>query len=207
MNKQTVTEAMRVVRDTMAEHAEELIRLDAKFGDGDLGISMKQGFEGVYKHLEETAEEDLGQVFRGCSASLNEAAPSTLGTILSFGLMGMAKSLKGKKEATLMETAVAMEAGVHLIMEKAKSKPGEKTILDSLFPAVEALKAHGDQEPETAYRAAREAAEQGREKTKTMAGQHGRIAYYGEKSIGEPDGGATVGMLIFQALHRYMTNK
>lgn len=74
-----------------------------------------------------------------CGKTFNEASPSSLGTITSFGLMGMAKSLKGKENARLLDLASAMKKGLELIMEKAGSKPGEKTILDAVYPAVEAL--------------------------------------------------------------------
>ena len=64
-----------------------------------------------------------------CSSLFNEAAPSSLGTITSFGLMGMAKKLKGKDNVTFKESVSALEAGLNKIMEKAKSKPGEKQLL------------------------------------------------------------------------------
>ena len=86
-----------------------------------------------------------------------------------------------------------------MIMNKAKSKPGDKTILDSLYPAVQALKEHAS-EGETAWEEAYKAACAGAENTRKMKGVHGRIAYYGEKTLGEMDGGAVAGMLIFEAL-------
>jgi dihydroxyacetone kinase len=142
-----------------------------------------------------------------CSTTFNEAAPSSLGTIISFGLMGMARSLKGKEEASALDLASALEAGLANIMEKAKSKPGEKTILDSLAPAIEALKAHADEAPLARYEAAAKAAADGSEATRNMRSVHGRAAYYGDKSIGVLDGGSVVGKLIFQGLADYARSR
>ena len=87
-------------------------------------------------------------------------------------------------------------------MEKAGSKPGERTILDSLCPAVNACEktiAEGGT-LEMALKNAARAAADGAEATKQMKPVHGRAAYYGEKSLGHLDGGAVVGQLVFEAL-------
>ena len=112
----------------------------------------------------------------------------------------MAKSLKGKTEATLPEFAEAVMSGVEKIMEKAGSKPGEKTILDAIYPAAVCLKEHESESFGEALKAAAEKAAQGSESTKEMKSVHGRAAYYAEQSIGILDGGSVVGKLIFEAL-------
>ncbi|MDR1971752.1 MAG: dihydroxyacetone kinase subunit L [Treponema sp.] len=184
----------------VAGNRDYLVELDQQNGDGDLGISMAAGFLAVRDYLSSVEEKDLGRIFMKCGAVFNEAAPSSLGTIISFGFMGMARALKGKEEAAAGELALAMEAGISNIMEKAKSKPGEKTILDSLVPAVEALKAHAGETPAARYGAAAKAAAEGSEATRNMRSVHGRAAYYGDQSIGVLDGGSVVGKLIFQGL-------
>lgn len=182
------------------ENKDYLGELDGRSGDGDLGVSMAGGFAAVVKSLSEYEEKDLGKVFLLCSKSFNAAAPSSLGTILSLGMMGMAKTLKGKENCSVGELADAMEKGLMSIMDKAKSKPGDKTVLDALDPAVKALKQHENDEEEKALKAAAEAAKEGAESTVGMKSVHGRAAYYGEKSIGQVDGGAVVGKLIFQGI-------
>ncbi|MEG0215227.1 MAG: DAK2 domain-containing protein, partial [Hungatella sp.] len=86
----------------------------------------------------------------------------------------------------------------------AKSKPGEKTILDALCPAVEVLKANSAKSAKEAFDAAAKAASEGSEKTKAMRSVHGRAAYYGDKSIGILDGGSVVGKLLFTAIADYL---
>lgn len=205
MDKLHLIEATRTVKDLMVENANYLVELDARFGDGDLGISMSQGFQAAVKAMEnEKDNEDLGITLKTAANAFNEAAPSTLGTIMSFMIMGMAKTLKGKTDCSIEDVANAMMNGVNMIMEKAKSKPGDKTILDSLYPGVCALKTNIEKGKSIAFGEALKAAEEGLENTKQMKGMHGRIAYYGDKTIGEIDGGAVVGVLIFKALLQYI---
>ena len=69
----------------MTENRDYLVELDQRNGDGDLGISMSEGFNALVEVLNKTEETDLGKVFRDLSKTFNESAPSSLGTILSFG--------------------------------------------------------------------------------------------------------------------------
>jgi dihydroxyacetone kinase len=200
MDSITLARAVAAIRDTMAANKDYLTQLDQQNGDGDLGITMVQGFSAVALFLESNTEQDLGKVFMKCSTILNEAAPSTLGTITSFVLMGMAKVLRGKTEASLQDMIAAFEAGLSLMMEKAKSKPGDKTILDSLVPAAQALKLHASEGTRVALSEAALASAEGSESTRGMKSVHGRAAYYGDKSIGILDGGSVVGKLIFESL-------
>ena len=202
MNYDSLKKIITGISDIMAENKDYLVSLDQQNGDGDLGISMASGYKAVKDYVDETDERDLGKLLMKCSSVFNEAAPSSLGTITSFGFMGMAKALKGKEEADLVECADALDAGLNKIMEKANSKPGEKTILDALYPAIEALKANAGGVKVTALKLAAEAAAQGSENTKNMRSVHGRAAYYAEKSIGTLDGGSVVGKLIFEAIYK-----
>ena len=184
----------------MTENRDYLVELDQRNGDGDLGISMSEGFNALVEVLNKTEETDLGKLFRDLSKTFNESAPSSLGTILSFGLMGIAKELKGKTEVSRQEFSVALEKGLDNILDKTGSKVGEKTIIDSLSPGIESLLSSGSEEDKTAFQNAYEASKVGAEKTKEMMAVHGRAAYYGEKSLGLVDGGAVVGTLIFKGM-------
>lgn len=200
MNAASVKTGIRKISRIMAENKDYLIKLDQQNGDGDLGVSMSEGFEAAAVFAEGTEETDLGKILMQAGGVFNEAAPSSLGTIISFAFMGMAKTLKGKTEAGMPEFAEAVMAGVQKIMDKAGSKPGEKTILDSIYPAAESLIADKDTGFKEALENAAKAAAEGSESTRAMKSVHGRAAYYGEKSIGILDGGSVVGKLIFEAL-------
>ncbi len=200
MDIQNIKAAVLAVSEKMTEQKDYLILLDQQNGDGDLGLSMCGGFGALCEFLETVDETDLGRVFLMGAKTFNEAAPSSLGTILSFGMMGMAKYLKGKTTFTQEDMTEALQAGVDNIMAKAGSRVGEKTILDALAPAVEELRRRGGEDLAVACEAAAAAAGRGSESTKEMKSVHGRAAYYAEKSIGVLDGGSVVGKLIFEGI-------
>ena len=195
-----IKKGISAIAKEMTKNRDYLVELDQRNGDGDLGISMSEGFNALVEVLNKTEETDLGRVFRDLSKTFNESAPSSLGTILSFGLMGIAKELKGKTEVSRQEFSVALEKGLDNILDKTGSKVGEKTIIDSLSPGIESLLSSGSEEDKTAFQNAYEASKAGAEKTKEMMAVHGRAAYYGEKSLGLVDGGAVVGTLIFKGM-------
>ena len=203
MNVEDRKGAIGAVANTMKQNRDYLVELDQRNGDGDLGITMADGYGAIAAWLAGSAEQDLGKALMKCSMLFNEKAPSTLGTITSLCLMAMAKSLRGRIEASLSDLAAALEAGMAQVMEKAKSRPGDKTILDALAPAIAALKEASGATCEVAFAAAAAAAEAGSEATKAMRSVHGRAAYYGDKSIGIIDGGSVVGKLIFESIAEY----
>ncbi len=199
MNNNDFKKVLTKIALIIEENKDYLIQLDQQNGDGDLGISMTNGFNSISKLASESEVSNLGALIMPLAINFNETAPSSLGTILSFGLMGMAKQLKGKTDISVLELGDALDAGINNIMLKAKSKRGEKTILDSLIPAIEVIKDQHDNKDvfELAYNAAKE----GSQKTKEMKSVHGRAAYYSEKSIGTLDGGSVVGELIFKGIY------
>lgn len=200
MNGENTRSAFRALAATMAQQREYLISLDQRNGDGDLGISMSEGYAASSAALDASAETDLGKLCICAGKAFNEAAPSSLGTITALFLMGMARMLKGHQEADMALLGGALLAGCARVMEKAGSKPGEKTILDAVVPASEAVRDNADKGDKAALEAAAKAAAAGSEATANMPAVHGRAAYYGEKSIGLVDGGSVVGRLIFETL-------
>ncbi|WP_296835127.1 DAK2 domain-containing protein [Marvinbryantia sp.] len=195
----------RAISAKMAEEREYLVELDQRNGDGDLGISMSDGYAAASAALDASAERDLGKLCICAGKSFNEAAPSSLGTITAICLMGMARIFKGHTEADIALAGEALLAGTAKITEKAGSKIGEKTILDAIIPAAEAICSNADKGTETALAAAAEAAAKGADSTADMAAVHGRAAYYSDKGMGLIDGGAIVGRMIFETIAETVT--
>jgi dihydroxyacetone kinase-like protein len=181
----------------MAENFQLLTDLDAVAGDGDLGITTSKGFAAANKAAHEYADKDAGRLLLLAGMAIAREAPSTLGTLLASGFMKGAKEVMGMESLPLPATVRMMDGFVRGIMERGKAQQGDKTIIDALFPAVEALRAA---EPNSslaeAWAAALSAAEAGLQNTKQMRAVHGRAAYRGESSIGMVDPGATVGVLL-----------
>ena len=189
----------RYISREMDLNKEKLIEMDQQNGDGDLGLSMSDGFHAVCDYLDQTEDVKLTVLFSHAGDAFNEAAPSSLGTILAFFMKGMARSLKGKESCDAKELGQAMRAGMENVMSKAGSKVGEKTILDAFDPAVRVLEeGTGDD----IWQEAEEAAQRGSDATIEMRAVWGRAAYYGDASIGIRDGGSYAGALIFKALHQ-----
>ena len=92
-------------------------------------------------------------------------------------------------------------------MKKTGTALGEKTIIDSILPGARTAREHSNKGPEVALILAYQKAKEGAENTKKMKGVHGRIAYYGDQTIGWMDGGAFVGSLIYKAISETFYNK
>lgn len=202
MDKREILNTIQRISEEIDRNREYLIELDRQAGDGDLGISMSDGFHAVLNYLEKTNDVDMAKIWSQCGNVFNEAAPSSLGTIFTFIFKGMAVSMKGLKKFDMVQLSCALDMGIKKAMEKAGSSQGEKTIFDSLIPAVESMLINEQKSVEMLKEAAKAAA-YGCEMTRNMQAVWGRAAYYGEDSIGKLDGGAVVGMLIFKAMSEY----
>ncbi len=189
-------------------HKDELTELDAAIGDGDLGLTMSKGFTAVSEALSSFEEVDVGKILSKAGAVMASAAPSTMGTLLAIGLLRGGQAVQGNSELDLARLTMMMEAFVEGIIARGKAKLGDKTLLDSLHPALKALKAARDKELSLVegVAAAHRAAIAGLAATKTMVSQHGKAACFGERTLGRQDPGATVGSYFFAALLETVKN-
>lgn len=202
INKILLKSILEEISNVMNEEKQYLIELDGAMGDGDLGLTMSSGFRGVYEEIDKIDSDDIGIVLIKLGMKMNSIVPSTMGTLISTCFLKAGKEVKGKMEINLLDIAKMGRASVNGVMERGKAKIGQKTMLDSLNPAVEALEraVHENLELKKAFEIAYEAAKVGAENTKTIKSVHGRAAYYGEKSLGKPDSGATAVMFIFKGI-------
>lgn len=179
-----------------------LIELDSVVGDGDLGLTMSDGFAAVAKSVRTNPETDLGKVLYQAGKIMSQAVPSTMGTLIAAGLMQAGKYANGMLSFDLASFAGCMNAFYEGIRKLGKAEPGEKTILDGLAPAVQALATQAAVQADwpAAFQAAAKAACQGFDDTAMMVAVHGRAAIHGEYSRSLKDPGAAVAMLLMQTL-------
>ena len=104
---ESIKSALEKIAAKMAEERQRLVELDQRNGDGDLGISMSDGYAAASNAVNASAHKDLGKLLLAASRAFNEAAPSSLGTITSMCMMGMARVLKGHEEADVRLLAEA----------------------------------------------------------------------------------------------------
>ncbi len=192
---------LKNVKEIMADKKDYLIDLDSVVGDGDLGLTMSDGFAAAYKAVHGSGEADSGKLLYAAGKAMSIAVPSTMGTLMASGLMQAGKRLRGKTELGLAEYVELFEGYTEGVMNLGKAKVGDKTFLDGIVPAVEAMKAAKDvgKDVKEAAHDAREAAEKGFKATTSMVAVHGRAATRGEASRSLQDPGAAVAMLIMEA--------
>ena len=200
--KEELTTILDSVLKTMKAAKEELIELDGSMGDGDLGLTMVKVFEALCEEIRDQQETDMGKLMMKLGMKMNATVPSTMGTLVATCFMKSGPAVKGKIEIDLTDMVAMGHGAVKGVMERGKTKVGDKTMLDALAPAVDAL-AEADKAGKSvavAWQEAAAAAEKGVEATRSMQSVHGRAAYYREKSIGRQDPGATAVMYIVRGI-------
>ncbi len=198
MDVKYIKTLLSLISSVMSENREKLIEMDSIVGDGDLGLTMSDGFKAAYGAVENSDETDIGKMLYFAGKAMSTAVPSTMGTLMASGLMNAGKVLKGRENLDnngLYELFKAYEDGV---ANRGKAKVGEKTFLDGLHPAVEAL-SDSDKPLYDLAKDAYNASKEGYENTSSMLAVHGRAATRGEASRTLKDPGAYVAKLIMEA--------
>jgi len=200
MDRDIFINFINLASDTMNENKDYLIELDATFGDGDLGLTMSSGFKAAKDVVNQTKETDIGKLSMLVGMAFAKTVPSTMGTLVASGFMKSAKALKGITEIDAHGFVTFTFEFVTGIMERGKAKPGDRTIIDSMYPAYLAAKEEASKNVEllSIAKEALIAAEEGVETTKDMKAAYGRGVFFGDQVLGHPDQGAIVGKLIYQ---------
>ncbi len=201
MDNRYLIKLLKCLMEIMVENKDHLINLDSVVGDGDLGLTMSDGFSAAYKAAESFDGDDAGKLLYGSGKAMSIAVPSTMGTLMASGFMNAGKALKGRTELQDSDIVTLFQAYMDGVSGRGKAKIGDKTFLDGLFPAVEALRAsvQKGEALSTGAQKASAAAEEGFKNTATMIAVHGRAATRGEASRSLLDPGAAVAMLMMKA--------
>lgn len=186
----------------MIEHCDELIDMDSVVGDGDLGLTMSDGFKAGYKAVENNQEIDIGKLLYTAGKTMASAVPSTMGTLMASGFMNAGKIMRGRLKGNTKDLSDLFEAFYDGVAARGKAKVGDKTFLDGMYPAVQLLKsfADGDVPFEEIASSVCVAAKEGYLGTVGMISVHGRAAARGEASRQLVDPGAAVAWLMMCAL-------
>jgi phosphoenolpyruvate---glycerone phosphotransferase subunit DhaL len=173
-------------------HADELTELDSAIGDGDHGHNMKRGFEAVLQDLEGLSSMSLPDLLKAVGTKLLMKVGGASGPLYGTLFLALAKELPPEPSRT--EAATAFAAAIGAVKARGKSDVGQKTMLDVLVPACEALAAGGDAAAvsETVARAAAA--------TVPMRATRGRASFLGDRSIGHTDPGARSSSLMIATL-------
>ncbi|ANP52875.1 dihydroxyacetone kinase-like protein [Streptomyces griseochromogenes] len=183
---------MTATATSMNREAERLTALDSAIGDADHGSNMQRGFSAVRAALEEEAPDTPGAVLTLAGRRLISTVGGASGPLYGTLLRRAGKAFGDAAEVSEKQLAEALRAGVDGVMALGGAAPGDKTMIDALVPAVDAL---GD-----GFAAARAAAEEGAVATTPLQARKGRASYLGERSIGHQDPGATSSALLIAGL-------
>ena len=189
------------IRNALAEiiqYADELRDLDAALGDGDLGITVSLGAKAVIAALEELPADALpAEIAKTCAKSFANANPSTMAALVAGALLAGSRIWADSSSISVADAGAFASAAGENIGKRGKSQVGDKTILDALMPAAEALSA-GDPAG-AALDKAIDAAQRGVTDTVGMQSRRGRASWLQERSIGLQDPGATAFLRFLQS--------
>ncbi|MFJ7071820.1 dihydroxyacetone kinase subunit DhaL [Streptomyces sp. NPDC098781] len=183
---------MTATAASVDREAKRLTALDSPIGDADHGSNLQRGFTAVMQALEKEAPQTPGAVLTLAGRQLISTVGGASGPLYGTLLRRTGKALGDAGEVSEDEFAQALRAGVDAVMTLGGAAPGDKTMIDALAPAVDAL---GD-----GFGAARAAAEEGALATTPLQARKGRASYLGERSIGHQDPGATSSALLIAGL-------
>jgi dihydroxyacetone kinase-like protein len=195
---------MRWIKDFAADvetHKERLTQLDSAIGDGDHGINMARGMRTARAKIEGLDDPDIGKLLKTVGMALVSSVGGAGGPLYGTLFMQMGSKLSGAEELSLENWTEALEAGVNGVRARGKAEVGDKTMLDALAPAVDALKTAMKEDaslPDALKRSAA-AAEEGVAATIPLVARKGRASYLGERSAGHQDPGATSSHLLLQS--------
>jgi phosphoenolpyruvate---glycerone phosphotransferase subunit DhaL len=189
---------------TISEQRDYLTQLDSPIGDADHGTNMHRGFSAVAAGLPNVADKDIGAILMMVSSTLIAKVGGASGPLYGTGFLRASRAIGQRHEIDESDLLAAFEAAYEGIASRGKSDRGQKTMLDTFGPALDALRAAvaaGD-EPPAALEKMLAAAERGMASTRDMLALRGRAAFLGERSIGHQDPGATSAFLLLGALAR-----
>ena len=190
----------------MAEHADELCEMDARMGDGDLGLTMKKGFNAMPEILGGIDEADLGKKLMKAGMKMASVVPSTMGTLMASGVMTGGKELAGKTSIDAAGLLIFLKGYAAGIAKRGKCARGERTVLDAVGAAADKLEAAltPDMTLEQAAEIALEGAKEGVEATRTMEPKYGKAAVHKAAAAGQIDQGACAGMYMVQGCRDFI---
>ena len=191
----------------IAENKEYLTGLDSAIGDADHGINMNRGFQAVLAKLPAFENQDIGSIAKNIGMVLISTVGGASGPLYGTLFMQIGKETAGKLELTLNDWTSALDSAVNGVMMRGKANLGDKTMLDSLIPALNTLKdcsANGTSLAD-ALSASEKAAAQGMLSTTPLVAKKGRASYLGERSVGTQDPGATSSYFLLKTAARALS--
>ena len=139
LNKENLIIILDKLFDQSKKYYDDFNSADAKIGDGDLGITILHGLEEIQKN-KVSFNNDMGENFMICSKAFVKRSGSSFGTLIAFSLMNISKKIDGKKECDHHDIVTIFEIALKTILDRGKTKLGDKTIADTLNLIINKIK-------------------------------------------------------------------
>ncbi len=180
--------------------SDELSHLDAAIGDGDHGITMLRAMEKMGEVMSSQPDGDFANLLSEIGWALMNIDGGATGPLYGSIFLGMSDATAGATTLDGAGFATMFESGLKSLEQQTKARVGDKTLMDALIPAVQALRLAADQgEPiSEMLKSAAEAARKGSESTSLIPARYGRAKYQGDRTIGHPDPGSVSMAYVFQ---------
>jgi dihydroxyacetone kinase-like protein len=180
----------------MSEHRAELVALDTAIGDGDHGTNMNRGMTKALEKLGAAEQDDPGAVLKTVAMALVSSVGGAAGPLYGTLFLQMGGALAGQERVDLPGWTAAWRAALEGVQARGKAQPGDKTMVDAMIPAIEALE--GASDLDVGLTAAAQGAEDGMRATIPLIARKGRASYLGERSKDHQDPGATSTYYLFK---------
>ena len=192
---------VRAFAALIEQNAQYLTELDSAIGDADHGTNMKRGMKAVVESLDSTTPETADALFKQVGMKLVSAVGGASGPLYGTLFLRMGVSLGAVADTSPQDFAAALRAGLDGVVARGKAQLEDKTMVDALTPAIEALEQAlaGGSPLQEGLAATVSAAEKGRDSVTPLVARKGRASYLGERSAGHQDPGATSTHLLLRS--------
>lgn len=208
LNSEDARNMLIYIAQKVMDKKEYLTEIDSAIGDGDHGIGMYGGMKRVKRKMAAMAgEENAYKLFEAAGREMLNSMGGASGVIFGSLYLAGAEGMEAKHVLDGDDLAKMERKSVAAIQERGKAEKGDKTMVDALLPAVEALEENRGESLLHMLRAAEDAAKQGMEQTKNYIAKFGRAKSLKERAIGHQDAGATSVWLIFQGMREFVEDK
>ena len=190
---------IRSAADKIRANRDELSKMDSAIGDGDHGTTIARAMTIAENHIDESDKKDLKGLLKDVGWAVMGVDGGATGPLLGSFLMGLSNGIEEENEISGTSIAAMFEAGLAGVRRQSKAQVGDKTMMDALLPAIDAIRQSIDagKSIKQALQNAAEAAEKGAVSTKDFKARFGRARNLGDRTIGFQDPGATSIALIF----------
>lgn len=200
-----VKEMLIYVADRIIENKPYLTEIDSAIGDGDHGIGMAGGMQKAKAKLEaQESFDSVYDIFAMAGKAMLMSMGGASGVIFGSLYLAGAKGMEPGTELTAEDLAAMERKSLEAIKERGKASVGDKTMVDALEPAVEAMEAASHKGLLEMLKEAEKAAYQGVENTKGQLAKYGRAKSLLERAIGHQDAGATSVAIIFRSMREFV---